>query len=164
MDTGDTRILNVEWRGDRLVASQTVGISGNARARWYEFDTSGTPSLTQQGTISPGAGIHTYYPSIAIAANGDLGMTFMQSSSKEFVSMYVTGRFPAEPPGTMQTPVLVKAGEANYAAFDCTTLDGCRAGDYSGITVDPDSSSVFCAANEYATSDVSENWGTWIAC
>jgi hypothetical protein len=164
MDTGDSRILNVEWRDNRLVASQTVGIAGNARARWYEFDVSGTPSLTQQGTISPGPGIHTYYPSIAIAANGDLGMTFMQSSNNEFVSMYVTGRFAAEPPGAMQTPALVKAGLRNYTSFDCTIRDGCRAGDYSGITADPDSSNVFCAANEYATSDVSENWGTSISC
>jgi hypothetical protein len=174
IDAGDTRILHVESRGDRLVASQTVGISAIARARWYEFDTSDTtPALTQQGTINRGSGIHTYYPSIAIAPNGDLGMTFMQSSSNEYMSMYVTGQREGDPPGTMQFPVLAKAGQANYRAFDCfnfntrrfTPNTSCRAGDYSGITVDPDTPDTFCAANEYADSPMAgANWGTWIAC
>jgi hypothetical protein len=170
IDTGDTRVLNAEWRDDRLVATHTVGVSGVARARWYEFNTStSTPSLTQQGTISPGSGIHTYYPSIAISADGSLGMTFMQSSSAQFMSMYVTGRLPADTLGTMQTPVLARAGQANYFSFDCDGIpfsedNVCRAGDYSAITVDPDLTNVFCAANEYATNDSSENWGTHIAC
>jgi hypothetical protein len=170
IDTGDTRVLNAEWRDDRLVATHTVGVSGVARARWYEFNTStSTPALTQQGTISPGSGIHTYFPSIAISADGSLGMTFMQSSSAQFMSMYVTGRLIADPLGTMQTPVLAKAGQANYIAFDCdggsqSVSNVCRAGDYSAITVDPDLTNVFCAANEYATNDSSENWGTHISC
>jgi hypothetical protein len=169
MDTGDTRILNVEWRGNRLVATHTVGVSGLAQARWYEFDTStATPTISQQGTIAPGSGIHTYYPSIAIAANGDLGLTFMESSTNEFVSMYVTGQAVGDAAGTMQTPVLVQAGAKNYSAFDCDLTNGCRAGDYSGITADPDLSDTFCAANEYATnaagSPNAANWGTWISC
>jgi len=164
IETNDSRILNSEWRSDRLVAAQTVGLSGTARARWYEFDTSSTPSVTQQGAINPGSAIHTYYPSIAIAENGDLGMTFMQSSSAEFMSMYVTGRTEADAAGTVQTPVLAKAGLRNYDAFDCSFFSPCRAGDYSGITVDPNFTNVFCGANEYATSASSDNWGTWIAC
>jgi hypothetical protein len=169
---GDTRILHVESRDDRLVAAQTVGVSGVARARWYEFDTSDVaPTLTQQGTINQGSGVHTYYPSIAIAPNGDLGMTFMQSSSTRYMSMYVTGRLPADPAGTMQTPVRVKAGVASYRDFDCFSngnfTHACRAGDYSGITVDPDTPDTFCAANEYAISRTlapDANWGTWITC
>jgi hypothetical protein len=168
LDTGDARMLNAELRGSRLLATHAVGLGGAARARWYEFDTSGmSPILKQQGTLNPGLGIHNYYPSIAIAANGDIGLTFMQSSLSEFVSVYVTGQRFGDSPGTMQTPVLAKAGEKNYIAFDCDGPNDprtCRAGDYSGITADPDLSDTFCAANEYATSDSAENWGTWIAC
>jgi hypothetical protein len=43
-------------------------------------------------------------------------------------------------------------------------VSDCRGGDYSGISVDPNFSNMFCAANEYATSRSSDNWGTWIAC
>ena len=45
IETNDARILNAEWRGGRLVASQDVSVAadnyGTARARWYEFDTTG---------------------------------------------------------------------------------------------------------------------------
>ncbi len=154
--TNDTRVLNAAWRGDRLVASQTVGSGGAARARWYEFNTGGTPALTQSGQIAPGAGVHNYFPSIEIAADGSLGMTYMQSSFNEFVSMYVTGRTEAEPLGVMRTPLVAKAGEAFLRGAE-------RAGDYSGISVDPEDGTLFWAANEYArSSPIGANWATWI--
>jgi hypothetical protein len=53
----------------------------------------------------------------------------------------------------MQTPVLVKAGNATYT--------GSRAGDFSGITVDPSTGTSFWAANEYKGS--SALWTTWVA-
>jgi len=172
IDTGDSRILNVEWRNNRLVATHAVLAFSVARARWYEFDTSGpTPTKTQEGNINnQGAGVHTYFPSIAIAANGDLGMTFMQSSSSEFMSMYVTGQLSGGTGGAMESPVLAKAGQAHYIAFDCDQVTDdhfpvCRAGDYSGISADPAVPNMFCAANEYATNAVgAANWGTWMQC
>src|SRR5207248_9927918 len=65
----DTRILGLDWRGNQMVAAQDVGIASdtNVHARWYEIATGGTaPSLVQQGTIDPGAGIDTYMPSVAL--------------------------------------------------------------------------------------------------
>jgi hypothetical protein len=171
IQTNDSSIISAAWRDDRLVAAHSIGLASTTQshARWYEFDTSGSsPTLTQQGTINPGAGIHTYYPSVEIASNGDIGMTFMQSSSSEFMSMYVTGQNSANTAGQMRTPILAKAGRRTYRAFDCAIgsffIDDCRAGDYSGISLDPNFSNMFCAANEYATSRSSNNWGTWIAC
>ena len=162
VNTLDNRILSVEWRGGRLVAAHNIGLGGLAQARWYEFDTSGlAPDLAQQGTIVPGPGIHTYYPSIAIAANGDLGLTYMQSSAAEFPSMYVTGRLAAAPLGTTQKGALAKAG-AGPLTGECSR--SCRAGDYSAVTVDPNSNDRFCAVNEYGPGDGVNVWGTWIAC
>jgi hypothetical protein len=150
----DTTIQNVSIRGTELVADQNVGHNGVTHARWYQFDLSGsTPSLVQWGGIDQGTGVFTYYPAIDIAPNGNLGMSFMESSSKEFMSIYVTGRITADLSGTMETPVLVQAGQANY--------NGNRAGDFSGIGIDPNDGS-FWAANEYANQE-STNWGTWIA-
>ncbi len=159
--TFDARILHVALRGTRLVAAHNVGTGGATHARWYEFNLSGTPSLRQAGEINPGIGVYTYYPSIEIAANGDLGMTYLQSSSSEFLSMYVTGRTAADPLGTMETPVLVKGGESAYSDF--TGSSPYRAGFYSGISVDPTTGTTFWAAHEFATIAVSNNWGTWIA-
>src|SRR3954471_7025047 len=161
INTLDNRILSVDWRAGRLVAAHNIGAAGLTQARWYEFDTSArAPKLAQQGTIAPGTGIHTFFPAIAVAANGDIGMTFMQSSAEEFPSMYVTGRLAAAPPGTMETPNVAKAGGGPLGACDST----CRAGDYSAITVDPNFNNRFCAVNEYGPDDTVNVWGTWIAC
>ena len=171
IQTNDSSFISAAWRNNHLVATHTVSIDSTSQshASWYEFDTSGgSPSLIQEGIINPGAGIYTYYPSIDIAPTGDIGMTFMQSSSAEFMSMYVTARNSAVAAGQMRTPVLVRAGQRTYRAFDCFVnsvfVDDCRAGDYSGVSIDPNFSNVFCAANEYATSKKSNNWGTWISC
>ncbi len=128
---------------------------GSVHARWYEFDTSGaSPTLLQQGTIDPGPGVDTYYPAIAIAQGGAIGLTYMQSSPTEFMSVYVTARSPGDAAGAMQAPVLVKAGEGTYG--------GSRAGDYAGISVDPVDNS-FWAVNEWARTPTNAFWGTWIA-
>ncbi len=173
LTTNFTWILNVAGRGNRLVASQTVEAAKQkvARARWYEFDIDAPqPTLVQSGEIDPGPGVHTYYPSIEVAANGDLGMTFMQSSTTEFMSMYVTGRRATDPAGVMQPPLLAKAGEATYRVIFSSGQEltqPLRTGDYSGITVDP-VTGTFWVANEYATEPLPPpqtraNWGNWIA-
>src|SRR5204863_64054 len=80
IESNDARILNAEWRRfadgtQRLVAAQAVGTGdGDAHARWYQFGTAGpAPTLTQQGTLDPGAEIDTYFPSVALAASGNIG-------------------------------------------------------------------------------------------
>ena len=103
--------------------------------------------------------VYSYFPSIEIAPSGALGMTYMRSSASEFMSMYATGQALGDPLGQMQSPLLIKAGEATYTAFDGSPF---QAGEYSGITVDP-VDGTFWVANEYATSQPSDNWGTWIA-
>jgi autotransporter-associated beta strand protein len=157
----DTRILSLDWRNNEMVATQNVGISSDmdVHARWYVLSTAGAaPSLLQQGTLTPGAGIDTYMPSAALATDGSIGMTYDESSPVENMSMYVTGRTVSDPAGTMETPVLVKAGQQYY--------QGTRIGDFCGIAVDPVTGTTFWAVNEYAiaTSDLTlPNWGTWIA-
>src|SRR5262249_38970878 len=114
--TNDSRMMNAVWRNNILAATHTVGTGSplTAHARWYQFSTSGAPTLTQSGEITPGSGVATYFPSIEIDTNNDLGMTYIESSASEFVSMYVTGRTPSDPTGTMETGVRTRAGTTNY--------------------------------------------------
>ena len=68
----DSRILSADERGGQVVAAQDVGIftDQNCHARWYELSLNGpTPSLLQEGTLSPGAGVDTYMPSAALLPN-----------------------------------------------------------------------------------------------
>jgi len=155
VEANDPRMLNAEWRDNHLVATHAAATGdSDVHAIWYEFDTSGTPTLLQQGMIDPAPGVDTYYPAIAIAQGGALGLTYMQSSPTEFMSVYVTARSPGDAAGAMQAPVLVKAGEGTYG--------GSRAGDYAGISVDPVDNS-FWAVNEWARTPTNAFWGTWVA-
>jgi hypothetical protein len=115
-------------------------------------------ALNQTETITVhvfGTSVYDRYPAIDINAQGDIGMTFIQSrfgTLGEFESLYITGRTPSDAPGTMETPVLVQAGTANYV--------GAREGDMTGINVDADGS--FWAFGQFANNDPSPNWGTAI--
>ena len=157
----DTRILSVDWRNSQMVVTQNLGLSTdtNVHAGWYLLSTSGSaPSLVQQGALAPAVGTDTYMPSAALGTDGGIGMTYSESSATEDMAMYVTGRLTSDPSGTMQVGVLVKAGEQYY--------QGTRIGDFSGLSVDPNSSTTYWAANEYSisTTDLSlPNWGTWIS-
>ncbi len=156
LNVGDTRMLSAEWRADRLVTAHSVGGDGETSVRWYEFETGDvTPTLLQEGTINPGPGVYAYYPSIAINAAGDIGMTYLQSSNRQFVAMYATGHVAGTAPGTLVHPLLVKIGDKSYK--------GVRGGDYSGIGVDPVTDS-FWAANEVILQGPENSlWNTWIA-
>jgi methionine-rich copper-binding protein CopC len=162
VQTNDTRILNADWRDNILVADQNVGMStdGDAHARWYEFNTSGTSaSFNQDGTIAPAPGTSTYFPAIAIAPGDVIAMVYNESSATEYPSVYDTGRTTGDPTGTMETPALAHAGTATYSDF------GFRWGDYSGISIDPTDGTIW-SGMEYSTSLLSgdpANWATWIS-
>jgi len=174
LDTGDARILSAAWRDGRLVATLTAqdDPTQTAQARWYEFNTSGTaPTLTQTGSIDAGPGVATYLPSINIAPNGNLGLTFVESSASQYLTIYLTGQKAGAAAGTLQAPIVAKAGEATLRVFRASgELGGpLRTGDYSGVAIDPADGS-FWAGNEYTNTTPppppgtrGANWGTWIS-
>jgi hypothetical protein len=153
--TFDTRVFNAAQRDNLLVAAQNVKVGSNDVARWYEFSTAGsTPTLAQSGNINLGGTTDTYFPSIEINAADDLGMTYIESSSTEYMSDYVTGRLTTDPTGTMETGVgpSVLKGTSSYTIPRC--------GDYSGTSVDPSDNSTFWSANEFKGSST---WNTGFA-
>jgi uncharacterized repeat protein (TIGR01451 family) len=161
----DGRIQKAAEWNHTLVASHSVGISSTQSvAQWYKIDvSSGTPVLSDEGRINAGNNTYVYYPAIDINSSGQIGMTYMKSgtdTSTDFESMYVTGRTPSDAAGTMEASVLVPAGtgQTNYKDF----TSGGRAGDLSGINVDPSDGS-FWAANEFANTEAVADWGTAIA-
>ncbi len=158
----DTTFSRAQVLNGMLVATQTVTTPADGfttdKVRWYEIAVpdGGTPSLVQQGTIDPGPGIATYNGQIAINADGALGVSYMQSSINQFVSMYVTGQVPGAPLGTMAPGVLVQAGSLSQP-------ESFRTGDYSGIALDPSDDLTFWAINQYYGPDINNIWNTWVA-
>jgi hypothetical protein len=161
IDAGDSRFLSVAWRGGRLLATQTVGEADSlAHARWYEFTTAGNPALRQWGDVPRGVvGSNTYYPSVEVGPDGSLGLTFMESSPAEPMSVYLAGQSSADPLNSLQLlQPAVKAGAGRYTETFGLPY---RAGDFSGIGLDP-GTGAFWAVNEYANTAASNNWSTWV--
>jgi hypothetical protein len=119
-----------------------------------------TPTIADQGNVSAGNNKYVVFPSIDINSKGDIGMTYLQSggtnpataggSFNEFMSMYITGRRVGDAAGTMQTPVLVKAGTTNTSSMETH-----REGDLSGINVDSTPLTVTPAGSQIASEGTS---------
>ena len=166
----DSRILKVAEQNNLLVASHSVSVGATEDdAQWYVIDvSSGTPMLKDQGDVSGGNNTYIAYPAIDINPAGDIGMTYMQSGTDkatDFLSMYITGRTPSDPAGTMEAPVVAQAGQQVYQDFGPSVGSTQRAGDLSGINVDGNGS--FWAVNEFADNEPlptatapSADWGT----
>lgn len=161
----DSRIMKAAEANNTIVAAHTVAASPTQDvAQWYAVDVStGTPRLAQQGRVGAGANTYVTYPGIDINPAGAIGMSVIKSgtdTAADYMSMLVTGRAASDPAGTMQTPVAVPYGSglANYTDFASTH----RAGDLSGINVDPIDGS-FWAVNEFANTQATANWGTAVA-
>jgi uncharacterized repeat protein (TIGR01451 family) len=161
----DARIMKAAEANNTIVATHSVAVSATQDvAQWYAVNvSSGTPTLAQQGRVSAGVNTYIAYPGIDINPSGQIGMSYMKSgtdTSTDYLSMWVTGRVSTDAAGAMETPVMVPAGKgvANYHDF----TSGGRAGDLSGINVDP-VDGTFWAANEFANTQASANWGTAIA-
>src|SRR5262249_3399339 len=94
---------------------------------------------------------YLYFPGIDINPAGAIGMSYIQSGTDkpdDFMSMYVTGRTPSDPLGTMEAPVLVQAGLQGWRGVGPAFGVPQTAGDLSGINVD--SSGNFWVINEFA--------------
>jgi hypothetical protein len=161
----DSAILKAAEANSTIVAAHTVAVSSRQDVvQWYAISVSGgTPTLSQQGRVSAGTKTYLTYPSIDINSGGAIGMTYIRQgndTSTDYMSMFVTGRIPSDSSGTMETSVLVPngTGQANYTDF----ANPHREGDLSGINVDPVDGS-FWAANEFANTQATANWGTAVA-
>jgi uncharacterized repeat protein (TIGR01451 family) len=153
----DSRIMKVAEQGGALVAAHAVSnAAGNQDlVQWYRIDVSGSaPVLRDQGDVGAGPNTYLYFPGIDINPAGDIGMSYMQSGTdnpNDFLSMYVTGRTPSDPSGTMEAPLLAQAGQQVYEDYGPAFAVSQRAGDLSGINVD--SAGNFWAINEFADNE-----------
>jgi hypothetical protein len=179
LDVNDTRMLKAEWESNRLVCTNTVGLVNGATdsaVGWYEFSTanSSAPVCTQEGFLPGPSGTSTFFPSIAIAPDGDLGMTYLESSPSEYLSMYVTGQPVSQYRVTnasgydkMEPPQLVVQSVGPYNVRNPAKPSTARLGDFSNVTADPVTGD-FWAANEWTaeapgTPQQTDIWDTQVA-
>jgi hypothetical protein len=156
----NTTTYQVQYHKGRLVTAMASSTAADGftypKGLYYQIDVNGNgvvkPRLMQQGVIDPGPGVAVQMPSVDEDQQGNLGFTWMESSSTEYLSMW-TGNLYTN--GNFSAQVVAPGGGYFYYSF--------RIGDYSTTVLDPSDGRTFWSANEYIGSDgLTDIWRTHI--
>jgi hypothetical protein len=156
----NTTTTQVQYHKGRLVTAMASSTASDGfvypKGLYYQIDVNGNgvskPRLMKEGVIDPGPGVAVQMPSVEEDQQGNLGLTWMESSSTEYLSMwvgnlYTNGNLSAQP-------------SAPGLGFFFLSF---RIGDYSTIALDPSDGKTFWAANEYIGHDgATDIWRTHI--
>ena len=151
----NTTTTQVQYRNGHLLTAMASSLKKDhftyPKGLFYQINVaSGTPTLLKQGTIDPGKGVAVQMVSIDENAKHKLGLTWIESSNTEYLSMWVGST--------------TKAARVDVAPGGGFFFDSFRLGDYSSTVLDPADGLTFWSANEYIGSDGSTDiWRTHIA-
>ena len=142
----NTTTTQVHWRKGRLVTSLASSTASDGfvypKGLWFQMDVNGNgavkPRLIKSGVIDPGPGVAVQMPSVDEDQQGNLGFTWMESSSTELLSMWIGNLYTN---GNFTSEVVAPGGGFFYFGF--------RIGDYSSTVIDPSDGRTFWSANEY---------------
>jgi hypothetical protein len=153
----NTTTTQVQYHKGHLVTAMASSLASDGfvypKGLYYQIDVKGpTPILLQEGKIDPGPGVAVQMPSVDEDKNGNLGLTWMESSTNEYLSMWV---------GTVnKMGALTAAVAAPGGGFFTYNF---RIGDYSTTVLDDDGKT-FWSANEYiGNNGTTDIWLTHIA-
>ena len=165
IQANDYRFRSFEYRNGYVWATESISYnpgSGTVNMfRWSKFNFNAVGFPRVDGGLFGNTASHYLFPDITANKCDDVAVGFLASDSTIYPGVRITGRLSTEPAGTLQSSSLVKAGEANYVAFDGSPY---RWGDYSGMAIDPDGKT-FWYMGEYAKTLVgpAANYGNYIA-
>ncbi len=156
----NTTTTQVQYDNGFLVTAMASATASDGflypKGLYYKINVNGaphaSPRLVSQNVIDPGPGVAVQMPSVAEDQQGNLGLTWMESSATEYLSMWVGNRYAS---GAFAAQPVAPGGGFFVASF--------RIGDYSTIVVDPSDGKTFWAANEYIGSNINDIWRTHIA-
>ena len=165
IDTEDGRIQSCVYRNGSLWASHTVylpatGTPTRSAAQWWQIDMSASAfgQVQQFGRIDDPTAANFYaYPTLAVNHYGDVMIGYTHFGAGMYASAAYSMHLASDPPNTMESEVMLKAGEASYFK-DFGTGDN-RWGDFTATVVDPVDDTSMWTIQEYAGQ--SNMWGTW---
>ncbi len=102
-------------------------------------------------------------PTLAVDANGNVGLGCTRTSEKEFPSAVVLMRAASDPRETMRQPVLAVRGTTSFASSREGPY-GIQWGNYNATCLDPSDPTRIWTYQEYAAGAEADRWTTcWIA-
>jgi hypothetical protein len=164
---GDRFMPRMSYRNfgsyESFLVSHTVQVgTGGSRQtgiRWYELRDagSGTPSINQDGNISPDDSLYRFVPSIAEDSAGNAAMGYSVSSASSHPG--INASYFSLTNSTAPNEIPIYAGSADQEGT-------WHWGSYDSMTVDPVDGCTFWYVNEYFASPQTGteiNWNTRIA-
>ena len=151
----NTTTYQVHLRNGHLVTAMASALAKDGfifpKGLIYQISATNPPKLLKQIVIDPGAGVAVQMPSVDEDSTGKLGFQWFESSSTEFMSMWV---------GKQNHHKIARSVAAPGGGFFTYNF---RIGDYSTTVIDPSDGLTFWGANEYIGSDgTSDIWKTHI--
>jgi hypothetical protein len=162
---GDRFMPRFDYRNfgsyESFLISHTVQTgSGNSQqtgVRWYELRGRGTPTVYQDGTVSPDTSLYRFMPSIAQDSSGNAAVGYSVSSASVHPGISASWFSLTNPTAPAEFSILSgTADEENTYHW----------GDYSSMTVDPVNGCTFWYVNEYFPANETGtqiNWHTRLA-
>jgi len=141
-------------------ASGTTPAAYQTGIRWYQLTDSGsgTPAVSQSGTINPDASLFRFLPSIAQDHSGNVAVGYSISNALTDPGINFSYWNLTESAATTPTEVTIFDGTGE----EVTPITGAgKWGSYSSMTVDPIDDCTFWYVNEYFFTD--NTWRTRIA-
>jgi Divergent InlB B-repeat domain len=171
LDALDDRLFAAQLRGGHIWTAHNIGVNSSGVAsgsptrdasRWYEVDVTGTPALTQSGTLFDGASSNPksyWIPTVAVSGEGVMAIGGSVAGLLHHADAWFSGRLPGDPAGQTDTPTEYTATTASYnpSSDPCGSF-GRRWGDYSMTSVDPTDDMTMWTIQEYVSSN--NIWGT----
>jgi hypothetical protein len=168
IQANDARLENVVFRSGSLWTAHTVftpvgSTPDTAVAQWWQI-TAATGAMVQSGRVETDGGLrHSFFPSIAVNAAGDMLMGYTSGGPNQYASAAYSFRAAGDAANTLRPTFIYKSGVASYFK----TFGGSRNrwGDYSATVVDPVNDADFWTLQEYAElpDKKFDHWGTWWA-
>jgi hypothetical protein len=153
LNTGDVRFFSAVWRSGQLWLgandSCMQGSVQHACMRFVDIATGSTPTLAKSFDVSP-SGYDAYYPAVVTDPTGRLWVAFTASNAATYASALA-----AEITFSGLTPTVVYS----VIIAGVKTYNDTLWGDYSSISIDPSTGSIWAAA-EYAPGGTPADWGT----
>jgi hypothetical protein len=157
------RTLCVYQHGDSLFTCNEAKRTLDSRCGIFWCEIRATDGVLVQEGFVDDPDCDFLVPSLAVDANGNVGLGCTRASAKEFPSACVMMRDAKDPPNTMRPAVLGAKGTVAFAGSRESKY-GLPWGNYNSTCVDPSDPTVMWTSQEYATSSTPGRWTTcWVA-
>jgi hypothetical protein len=127
---------------ESFLVSHTIAAGSGTQTgiRWYELRGSSTPTIFQQGLISPDTTTFRFLPSIAQDRVGNMAVGYSVSSSTLNPGISASYWIPENPTSPAEISLFAGTGDQENSP---------KWGSYSSMTVDPSDDCTFWYVNEY---------------